>query len=166
MCLSCFGNGNKKAELEDSPRGLQKTWIVKIILGQFSHIRGALLTRLQKLETPFLQRTRKSDTSVFVSFLGVSILFHNLPSAQKNRHYRVRSTSGKPTPHHKTKRPNASQNIDAYHNHNSSCAIQQQVISSNIIRSLCCIVSNSTPLDCSTWGDSNSLTFWKSFCCF
>jgi hypothetical protein len=97
--LSCFGNGNKKANLEGSPRGLQKTWIVKIILAQFSLIRGALLTRLQKLETPFLQRTRKFDTSVFVSFLGVSILFLNASSAQKNWLYRVRSTSVEPTPH-------------------------------------------------------------------
>ncbi len=59
--------------------GCAKTWIVKIILGQFSHIRGTLLTRLQKLETWFLQRTRKSHTSVFASFLGVSILFAMLP---------------------------------------------------------------------------------------
>jgi hypothetical protein len=98
-CLSCFGNGNKKADLEGSSRGLQITWIVKIILTQFSLIRGALLPRLQKLETPFLQRTRKCNTSVFASFLGVSILFLNASSAQKNRLYRARSTSVEPTPH-------------------------------------------------------------------
>ena len=63
-CLSCFGNGNEKADSEGSPRGLQKTWIVK----------GALLTRLQKLE--------KSGFNLFC-----------------NAFYRVRSTSGESTPH-------------------------------------------------------------------
>jgi hypothetical protein len=107
-CLSCFRNRNKKGDSEGLLRGLQKTWIVKIILAQFSLIRGALLTRLQKLKTRFLQRTWKSDTSVFASFLGVSILFCNASSAQKNRLYCVRSTSNGPiNPSHKTKRPNA-----------------------------------------------------------
>jgi hypothetical protein len=64
-CLSCYGNRNKTADAEGSPRGLQKAWIVKIILGQFSLIRGTLLTRLQKLKTWFLQQTWKYDTSVF-----------------------------------------------------------------------------------------------------
>jgi hypothetical protein len=65
-CLSCFGNGNKMEAPEGSMRSLQKPWIVKIILGQFSR---------------FLQQTWKSATSVFVSFLGVSVLFHNASSA-------------------------------------------------------------------------------------
>jgi hypothetical protein len=122
-CLSSFGNGNEKADSEGS-RGLQKTWIVKIILGQFSHIPGALLTRLQKLETWFLQRTRKSHTSVFASFLGVSILFRNASSARKNWLYSSRRSG--PT----------CQNVDTHHHHNSSRAFQQQVISNNIIRPL------------------------------
>jgi hypothetical protein len=94
-CLNCFGNGNEKADSEGSPRSLQKIWIVKLILAQFSLICDALLTRLQKLETRFLQRTRKSDTSVFASFLGVSILFRNASSARKSWLYRVQSTETK-----------------------------------------------------------------------
>ena len=80
-CLSCFGNGNEKEAPEGSMRSLQKPWNVKIILGQFSLIGGTLLMRLQKVEIRFLQQTWKSDTGVFVSFLGVSVLFRNASSA-------------------------------------------------------------------------------------
>ena len=48
-CLSCFRNGNEKADLEGSPQGLQTTWIVKIILGQFSLIRDSRGCRNSKL---------------------------------------------------------------------------------------------------------------------
>jgi hypothetical protein len=53
-----------------------------------------------------------------------------------------------------TKRLNVSQNVDAHHHHNSSCAFQQQFISCNIITSLsqfCYIVSHSTPLLLDVW---------------
>jgi hypothetical protein len=51
-CLCCFGNGNKKADLEGLPRCLQKPWIVKIILAQFSLICGTLLNVVGDLELP------------------------------------------------------------------------------------------------------------------
>ena len=73
-CLSCFGNGRKKADLEGSPRGLQKAWIVKIILAQFSLIRAETRNSVSTADS-------EVHTSVFASFLGVSILFCNASSA-------------------------------------------------------------------------------------
>ena len=82
--LKLFWKRKRNERLGRFAAGFAKNLDVKIILGQFSLIHGALLTRLQKLETPFLQRIWKSDTSVFASFLGVSILFRNASSARKN----------------------------------------------------------------------------------
>ena len=56
-CLSCFGNGNEKAER--FVEGFAKNLDVKIILAQFSLIRSALFTRLQKLETVFSKKAQR-----------------------------------------------------------------------------------------------------------